>query len=130
MIGRFSTLVDSRSGVIPLTSPLFRPRSSGAPGRRRNASALARNRLGLAENSLMERLRRTVVQLEAPKRFILDGEVARLRLAVILPDNTVEVVPHRRVNDTLQNTSTTRPSASSRSKTASHRKCYRCPRPE
>ena len=50
----------------------------------------------------MERLRRTVVQLEEAKRFILDGEVARLRLAVILLDNAVEVILHRRVNDTLQ----------------------------
>jgi hypothetical protein len=45
----------------------------------------------------MERLRRTVVQLEEAKRFILDGEVARLRLAVILLDNAVEVILHRRV---------------------------------
>jgi hypothetical protein len=50
----------------------------------------------------MERLRRTVVQLEEAKRFILDGEVARLRLAVILLDNAVEVILHRRVSDTLQ----------------------------
>ncbi len=50
----------------------------------------------------MERLRRTVVQLEEAKRFILDGEVARLRLAVILLDNAVEVILHRRVNDTLR----------------------------
>jgi hypothetical protein len=50
----------------------------------------------------MERLRRTVVQLEEAKRFILDGEVARLRLGVILLDNVVEVILHRRVNDTLQ----------------------------
>ena len=45
----------------------------------------------------MERLRRTVVQLEEAKRFILDGEVARLRLALILLDNAVEVMLHRRV---------------------------------
>lgn len=50
----------------------------------------------------MERLRRTVVQLEEAKRFILNGEVARLRLAVILLDNAVEVILHRKVNDTLQ----------------------------
>jgi hypothetical protein len=50
----------------------------------------------------MERLRRTVVQLEEAKRFILNGEVARLRLAVILLDNAVEVILHRRVNDTLR----------------------------
>lgn len=50
----------------------------------------------------MEPLRRTVVQLEEAKRFILNGEVARLRLAVILLDNAVEVILHRRVNDTLQ----------------------------
>jgi hypothetical protein len=49
----------------------------------------------------MERLRRTVVQLEEAKRFILDGEVARLRLAVILLDNAVEVMLHRRVSQGL-----------------------------
>jgi hypothetical protein len=49
----------------------------------------------------MERLRRTVVQLEEAKRFILDGEVARLRLAVILLDNAVEVMLHRRVREDL-----------------------------
>jgi hypothetical protein len=32
----------------------------------------------------MERMRRTVVQLEEVKRFILDGEFAHLRLALIL----------------------------------------------
>jgi len=50
----------------------------------------------------MERLRRTVVQLEEAKRFILDGEVARLRLAIILLDNAVEVILHRKVNDALR----------------------------
>lgn len=49
----------------------------------------------------MERLRRTVVQLEEAKRFILDGEVARLRLAVILVDNAVEVMLHRSVSEDL-----------------------------
>ena len=49
----------------------------------------------------MERLRRTVVQLEEAKRFILDGEVARLRLALILLDNAVEVTLHRRVTEDL-----------------------------
>jgi len=49
----------------------------------------------------MERLRRTVVQLEEAKRFILDGEVARLRLALILLDNAVEVVLHRTVSEDL-----------------------------
>ncbi len=49
----------------------------------------------------MERLRRTVVQLEEAKRFILDGEVARLRLALILLDNAVEVMLHRRVTEDL-----------------------------
>jgi len=42
----------------------------------------------------MERLRRLVVQLEEAKRFILDGELARLRLALILLDNAVEVMLH------------------------------------
>lgn len=50
----------------------------------------------------MERLRRTVVQLEEAKRFILDGEVARLRLAIILLDNAVEVLLHRSSSETLQ----------------------------
>lgn len=45
----------------------------------------------------MERLRRTVIQLEGARRFILDGEVARLRLALILLDNAVEVMLHGRV---------------------------------
>ena len=49
----------------------------------------------------MEGLRRTVVQLEETKRFILDGEVARLRLALILLDNAVEVMLHRRVSAEL-----------------------------
>jgi hypothetical protein len=40
--------------------------------------------------------------LEEAKRFILNGEVARLRLAVILLDNAVEVILHRRVNDALR----------------------------
>jgi hypothetical protein len=43
----------------------------------------------------MECLRRTVVQLGQAKRFILDGELARLRLAVIRLDNAVEVILHR-----------------------------------
>jgi hypothetical protein len=47
----------------------------------------------------MERLRRTVVQLEEAKRYILDGEVARLRLALILLDNAVEVMLHRKVSE-------------------------------
>lgn len=49
----------------------------------------------------MERLRQTVVQLEEVKRLILDGEVARLRLAVILLDNAVEVLLHRAVSEVL-----------------------------
>ena len=50
----------------------------------------------------MQRRHRTVVQLEEAKRFILDDEVARLRLAVILLDNAVEVILHRRISDALQ----------------------------
>ena len=50
----------------------------------------------------MERLRRTVVQLGEAKRFIMDGEVAGLRLAVILLDNAIKVILHRRVSDALQ----------------------------
>ncbi len=46
-------------------------------------------------------MRRTVVQLEEAKRFILDGEVAHLRLALILLDNAVEVMFHRRVSEDL-----------------------------
>ena len=43
----------------------------------------------------MQLLYRTVVQLEEAKRFILDGDVARLRLALILLDNAVEVIMSR-----------------------------------
>ena len=40
----------------------------------------------------MERLRRTVVQLGEAKRFIMDGEVARLRLAVgFVPDEPAPI---------------------------------------
>ena len=46
-------------------------------------------------------MRGTVVQLDEAKRFILDGEVARLRLALILVDNAVEVMLHRRVTEDL-----------------------------
>jgi hypothetical protein len=50
----------------------------------------------------MERLRRTVVQLEESRRLILDGEVARLRLALILLDNAVEVLLQRVIREKLE----------------------------
>jgi hypothetical protein len=53
------------------------------------------NRAGRSAEAGMECLRRTVVQLGQAKRFILDGELARLRLAVIRLDNAVEVILHR-----------------------------------
>ena len=43
----------------------------------------------------MQLLYRTVVQLEEAKRFILDGDVERLRLALILLDNAAEVIMNR-----------------------------------
>ena len=49
----------------------------------------------------MQLLYRTVVQLEEAKRFILDGDVARLRLALILLDNAVEVIMSRVIDDEL-----------------------------
>ena len=47
----------------------------------------------------MQRLYRTVVQLEEAKRFIIDGDVAHLRLALILLDNAVETVMSRYIDD-------------------------------
>ena len=49
----------------------------------------------------MQRLYRTVVQLEEAKRFILDGDVAHLRLALILLDNAVEAIMSRVIDDKL-----------------------------
>ena len=43
----------------------------------------------------MERLYRTVVQLEEARKLIQQGDVAHLRLALILLDNAVEVMMHR-----------------------------------
>ena len=53
----------------------------------------------------MERLHRTVVQLEEAKRFILEGDVAHLRLALILLDNAIEVMMHRVIENELQRAS-------------------------
>lgn len=50
----------------------------------------------------MERLHRTVVQLEEAKRFIQCGDVAHLRLALILLDNAVEVMMHHVIEDKLR----------------------------
>ncbi|HYM75650.1 MAG TPA: hypothetical protein VE377_06695 [Candidatus Dormibacteraeota bacterium] len=47
----------------------------------------------------MERLYRTVVQLEEAKRQIEQGDVAHLRLGMILLDNAVEVMMHRVIED-------------------------------
>ena len=43
----------------------------------------------------MDRLYRTVVQIEEAKKLIEQGDVAHLRLALILLDNAVEVMMHR-----------------------------------
>ena len=51
----------------------------------------------------MDRLYRTVVQLEEAKRFILDGDGERLRLALILLDNAVEVIMNRFIDGELAN---------------------------
>src|ERR1035438_3167928 len=53
----------------------------------------------------MERLHRTVVQLEEAKRFILEGDVAHLRLGLILLDNAIEVMMHRVIENELQRAS-------------------------
>lgn len=50
----------------------------------------------------MERLYRTVVQLEEAKRLVKRGDVAHLRLALILLDNAVEVMMYRVVEGKLQ----------------------------
>ena len=47
----------------------------------------------------MDRLYRTVVQLEESKRFILDGDVERLRLALILLDNAGEAIMSRFIDE-------------------------------
>lgn len=47
----------------------------------------------------MQRLYRTVVQLEEAKRQIEQGDVAHLRLGMILLDNAVEVMMHRVIED-------------------------------
>ncbi len=51
----------------------------------------------------MQRLYRTIVQLEESKRFIIDGDVAHLRLALILLDNAVEAMMMRVIDDKLRN---------------------------
>lgn len=53
----------------------------------------------------MRRLAQTAVQLEEAKRFVLAGDVPRLRLALILLDNAVEVMMHRAVGDELEHAS-------------------------
>src|SRR5271166_1289901 len=50
----------------------------------------------------MERLYRTVVQLEEAKRLVKRGDVAHLRLALILLDNAVEVMMYRVVEGKFQ----------------------------
>ena len=49
----------------------------------------------------MDRLRRTVVQLEEAKRFIINGDVPHLSLALILLDNAAEVMMRRIIEDEL-----------------------------
>ena len=53
----------------------------------------------------MERLHRTVVQLEEAKRQIEQGDIAHLRLGIILLDNAVEVMMHRVIEDQFQHAS-------------------------
>ncbi len=50
----------------------------------------------------MDRLYRTVVQLEEAKKLIEQGDVAHLRLALILLDNAVEVMMHRVIEHELE----------------------------
>jgi len=50
----------------------------------------------------MERLYRTVVQLEEARRLIRQGDIPHLRLALILLDNAVEVMMHRVIEDKLR----------------------------
>lgn len=50
----------------------------------------------------MERLYRTVVQLEEARRLVRRDDVAHLRLALILLDNAVEVMMHRSIEGKLQ----------------------------
>ena len=50
----------------------------------------------------MDRLYRTVVQLEEAKKQIEQGDVAHLRLALILLDNAVEVMMHRVIEHELE----------------------------
>ena len=50
----------------------------------------------------MERLYWTVVQLEEAKRLVKQGDVAHLRLALILLDNAVEVMMHRVIEGKLR----------------------------
>lgn len=52
----------------------------------------------------MERLHRTVVQIEVAKQSIQNGDLAHLRVALILLDNAVEVMMHRIIKDELFHT--------------------------
>ena len=54
---------------------------------------------GLCTIYSVDRLYRTVVQLEEAKRQIEQGDVAHLRLGIILLDNAVEVMMHRVIED-------------------------------
>src|SRR5689334_7450292 len=47
----------------------------------------------------MDRLYRTVAQIEVAKQAIQTGDVAHLRVALILLDNAVEVMMHRVVKN-------------------------------
>ena len=50
----------------------------------------------------MDRLYRTVVQLEEARRLLEQGDVAHLRLALILLDNAVEVMMHRVIEHEME----------------------------
>ena len=49
----------------------------------------------------IRRLELTVVQLEEAKRFIQSDRIPHLRLALLLLDNTAEVLMHRAIQDEL-----------------------------
>ena len=54
----------------------------------------------------MQLLYRTVIQLEEAKHFILDGDVERLRLALILLDNAAETIMNRFIDGELRHART------------------------
>lgn len=82
----------------PNDTPANAARVAGVPG---GSTHYQISRQSLRIDSDMERLHRTVVQLEEAKRFILSGDVPHLALALILLDNAAEVMMRRVVEDEL-----------------------------